>query len=99
MSEYLALHNMTMLDFWVFVVLWLLCAALVWVLIKMWIINMRKYRDDHMANGMITLTVLVFLSVLIPMMVMGLWHFINMILHLTLGSDLYCLLDMKLPAV
>ena len=99
MKEYLALHNVTMMDFWILTGLWILGAGLIYLLIRMWIINMRKYKGDHMANGMFTLTILVVLAVLVPVMFMGLWHFINMVLHLMLGSDLYCLLDMQLPAV
>lgn len=99
MEEYLALHNVSLLDFGIFVALWIIGAVLIWCLVKMWFINMRKYKDDKMANGLLTLTIIILLVVLFPVMVMGLWHFINMVLHLTMGSDLYCLLDMKLPAV
>ena len=99
MREYLALHNVNLLTFWVFVFLWFLGVVVCWVLVKMWFINMKKYKGDSMPNALFTLTVLVVLAVLLPVLAMGLWHFINMVLQLTVHSDLYCLLDMKFPAV
>jgi len=99
MAEYLAQHNMSLVDFWICVGLWWLGAVFIWFIVKMWFINMRKFGEDKSANGLITLTVITILVIILPVMLMGLWHFINMVLSLTMHSDLYCLLDMKLPAV
>lgn len=90
MREYLALHNMTMLDFWILLGLWIAGAVLTYLLIRWWFRNMKK---EDVPNPMLTLSVIAFLVVIGPFMTMGLWHFINMVLHLTLGSDLYFLVS------
>jgi len=90
MREYLALHNVTMLDFWILLGLWIAGVVLTYLLIRWWFRNMEK---EDVPNPMLTLFVIVFLVVFGPVMLMGLWHFINMVLHLTLGSDLYFLVS------
>ena len=68
MREYLALHNVSLLTFWVFVFLWFLGVVVCWVLVKMWFINMKKYKGDSMPNALFTLTVLVVLAGLLPVL-------------------------------
>ena len=90
MREYLALHNVTMLDFWILSGLWIAGAVLTYLLVRWWFRNMKK---EDVPSPMLTLVVIVFLVVIGPVLAMGLWHFINMVLHLTLGSDLYFLVS------
>ena len=79
MSEYLALHNMTLLDFWICFGLWMVGAVLIYLLIRMWVTSLKKYRDDKSFIGLFTLVVLVILVFIGPVMFMGLWHFIHML--------------------
>ncbi len=79
MSEYLALHNVTMTDFWILLGLWIAGAVLIYLLIRMWVISQKKYRDDKSFIGMFTLVILVILVFIGPVMFMGLWHFIHML--------------------
>ena len=84
---------MSLLDFWLCFAGWWVGAIVIWLIVKMWIINMRKYPDDTVANGLFSLVSLVVLVVLIPPMFMGFWHFINMVLQLSFGWDLYFLVS------
>lgn len=79
MREYLALHNVTMTDFWILLGLWIAGAVLIYLLIRMWVTSLKKYRDDKSFIGLFTLVVLVILVFIGPVMFMGLWHFIHML--------------------
>ena len=87
MEEYLLGHNVTMQDFWIFLVMWVLDVLF---MIYLW------WKTQRMANkkceydgGMKYFTTILYTIVSAPLLLMGAWHFINMVLTLLFGFDLY----------
>ncbi len=92
MIEYLAAHNVTIVTFVIFVVLWLMTAFFygfgVYILIK----NVKKMKTDPIADGVATYTLFALIAFSVtfgPVMVCGFWHFLNMVLTLCFGFNLY----------
>ena len=90
MEEYLLQHNVTISDFWIFVVLWILGIVLLFFMwratIKLYMVE-KKYNHYHNYLTWIGSSVLTF--VFGPVIVMGAWHFINMVTTLLWNFDLY----------
>ena len=90
MEEYLLQHNVTMSDFWILVVLWI-CGIV--ALFLMWRATIKLYMDEkkcnHYHNILTWMTSIVISGVLIPVLMMGAWHFINMVTTLLWNFDLY----------
>ena len=90
MEEYLLQHNVTISDFWIFVVLWILGIVALFFMwrstIKLYMVE-KKYNNDH--NYLTWIGSIVISTVFIPVLMMGAWHFINMVTTLLWNFDLY----------
>ena len=92
MVEYLATHNVTMVGFVILLTLWLLGAFLfgygIYILVK----NSKKIKTDPLADAVATYTLVGLVGFIIflgPIMACGFWHFLNMVLTLCFGFNLY----------
>ena len=80
MVVYLLQHNMTMRDFWIFLVMWVLGLLF---LIFLWRQSWKVFnRDEAWDGGMLYFTTLGYTVVSVPLLLMGAWHFILMIISL-----------------
>jgi hypothetical protein len=90
MEEYLLQHNVTMSDFWILVVLWILGIV---VLFFMWRATIKLYmvekKCNYFHNYLTWIGSIVISGVFIPVLMMGAWHFINMVTTLLWNFDLY----------
>ena len=90
MEEYLLQHNVTISDFWINVVLWIFGIALLFFMwratIKLYMVE-KKYDHDH--NCLTWITSIVISGIFMPVLMMGIWHFINMVTTLLWNFDLY----------
>lgn len=87
MEEYLLGHNVTMSDFWIFIVMWVLGLLF---LIFLWKSSIKMANREESYDGGVTYFTTIVISVIItPLLLMGAWHFINMVLTLLFGFDLY----------
>ena len=90
MKEYLLSHNVTIFDFWFLVCAWIFGVIL---LIFLWMATVKaykietKYNEYH--NLLFPATTIMISCIGVPVLAMGLWHFLNMILTLNFGFNLY----------
>jgi hypothetical protein len=83
MEEYLLEHNVTMSDFWVFVVMWV--AALLF-LILLWRLCVRiANKQEEWDGGMTYFATIGYTVTCVPILALGAWHFIRMIAILWFG--------------
>lgn len=90
MEEYLLQHNVTISDFWIFVVLWIFGIVALFFMwratIKLYMVE-KKYNNDH--NCLTWIGSIAISGILIPVLMMGAWHFINMVTTLLWNFNLY----------
>ena len=82
-KDYLAVHNVTPVDFFILLALWLIIVIL---LARLWTNLLRDYDKDD-APGIFAASF--FTLVLAPYILMGAWHFINMLTTIFFGFDMY----------
>lgn len=84
MEQYLLLHNVTMTDFLIFIILGIFnIFFLVFVWIKaIKIYKMEKMYNEH-HNAITWVGAISYTAVVTPFLLMGIWHLINMIIYLS----------------
>ena len=90
MEQYLLQHNVTISDFWILVVFWIFGIVALFFMwrttIKLYMVE-KKYNNYH--NYLTWITSIVISGILIPVLMMGAWHFINMVTTLFWNFNLY----------
>ena len=90
MEQYLLQHNVTISDFWILVVFWIFGIVSLFFMwrttIKLYMVE-KKYNHYH--NYLTWITSIVISGILIPVLMMGAWHFINMVTTLLWNFNLY----------
>ncbi len=84
MEEYLLQHNVTMTDFWIFVVLWCIGTA---ILTLLWTKTIKVFKEEKKEDRLNATLMLIVVStaityVILPPLAMGAVHFVRMIIIL-----------------
>lgn len=92
MVEYLAAHNVTMVDFVILLALWLAGVFLFWRGFRTLVKNAKEADTSPQAGAIANMMAVVLAAsaiVFFPIMLCGFWHFLNMVLTLFFGFNLY----------
>ena len=84
MEEYLLQHNVTMTDFWIFVVLWCIGAV---ILTLLWMTTIKVFKEEKKQDRLNATLMWIVVStaityVILPPLAMGAVHFVRMIIIL-----------------
>ena len=90
MEQYLLQHNVTMTDFWILFSLFVLGIAFMTYL---WVKTIKLYKEEKENNLNHNWMMWIVSSLLtikfLPVFIMGIWHFFNMVTTLLWNFDLY----------